>query len=136
MAIESMLLRVPVAIKAKVTEDLKLKIIADLENTVKEMKLDIEQFDFQAKQVMNQAANDLQSLPDVRRQIDFERKKRTDALQEAEDKLERARNLELGQEVGHGSLERTVEVKIGTNLETLMGAEILTEDGKVIAFRE
>jgi hypothetical protein len=136
MAIESMLLRVPVAIKAKVTEDLKLKIIADLENTVKEMKLDIEQFDFQAKQVMNQAANDLQSLPDVRRQIDFERKKRTDALQETEDKLERARNLELGQEVGHGSLERTVEVKIGTNLETLMGAEILTEDGKVIAFRE
>ena len=100
------------------------------------MKLDIEQFDFQAKQVMNQAANDLQSLPDVRRQIDFERKKRTDALQETEEKLDRAKNLELGQEVGHGNLERTVEVKIGTNLETLMGAEILTEDGKVIAFRE
>ena len=136
MAIESMFLRVPVAIKAKVTEDLKLKIIADLENTVKEMKLDVEQFNFQAKQIMNQAANDLQSLPDVRRQIDFERKKRTDALQETEEKLDRAKNLELGQEVGHGNLERTVEVKIGTNLETLMGAEILTEDGKVIAFRE
>jgi hypothetical protein len=29
MAIERMYLRVPVAIKAKVTEDLKLKIIAD-----------------------------------------------------------------------------------------------------------
>ena len=136
MAIDRMYLRVPVAIKAKVTKDLKLKIVADCENTIKELKLDMDHFDFQAKQVMNQAANDLQSLPDVRRQIDFERKKRTDALKEAEDRLERAQNLELGQEVGHGTLERTVEVTVGTNLETLMGAEILTEDGKVIAFRE
>ncbi len=136
MTDERMYLRVPVAVKAKVTKDLKMKIIADLENTVKEMKLDLEHFDFQAKQVMNQAANDLQSLPDVRRQIDFERKKRTDGLQEAEDKLKRAQELELGQEVGHGNLERTVEVQVGTDLESLMGAEILTEDGKIIAFRE
>ena len=54
----------------------------------------------------------------------------------AEAKLERAKNLELGAEIGHGTLERTVEIKIGTDLDALMGAEILTEDGKVIAFRE
>ncbi|MEE1231246.1 MAG: YlqD family protein [Phascolarctobacterium sp.] len=42
----------------------------------------------------------------------------------------------MGAEIGHGTLERTVEITIGTDLEALMGAEILTEDGKVIAFRE
>ena len=44
---DSMFVRVPVAIKAKVTEDLKLKILGDLQNTIKQMELDLNQFDFQ-----------------------------------------------------------------------------------------
>ena len=46
---DKMTVRVPVAVKAKVTEDLKLKIIGDLQNTIKNMELDLEQFEFQAK---------------------------------------------------------------------------------------
>lgn len=42
----------------------------------------------------------------------------------------------IGAEIGHGTLERTVEITIGTDIDALMGAEILTEDGKIIAFRE
>lgn len=132
---DSMFVRVPVAIKAKVTEDLKLKIIGDLQNTIKQMQLDLDQFDFQAKQVMNQAANDLSAAPRLREQIEGERKKRTDAKEDAEAQLKRAQELQIGAEIGHGTLERTVEVKVGDNLEALMGAEILTEDGKIIAFR-
>ena len=132
---DSMWIRVPVAIKAKVTEDLKLKIIGDLQNTIKQMQLDLDQFDFQAKQVMNQAANDLSAAPRLREQIEVERKKRTDAKEDAEAQLKRAQELQIGAEIGHGTLERTVEVKVGDNLEALMGAEILTEDGKIIAFR-
>jgi hypothetical protein len=132
---DSMFVRVPVAIKAKVTEDLKLKIIGDLQNTIKKMQLDLDQFDFQAKQVMNQAANDLSAAPRLREQIEVERKKRTDAKEEAEAQLKRAQELQIGAEIGHGTLDRTVEVKVGDDLEALMGAEILTEDGKIIAFR-
>ena len=130
-----MFVRVPVAMKAKVTEDLKLKIIGDLQNTIQQMQMDLDQFDFQAKQVMNQAANDLSAAPRLREQIEVERKKRADAKAEAEDNLKRAQELQLGAEVGHGTLERTVEVKVGDDLQALMGAEILTEDGKIIAFR-
>ena len=111
---DKMIVRVPVAVKAKVTEDLKLKIVGDLQNTIKNMELDLEQFEFQAKKALHQAA----------------------AKQEAEAKLKRAEALELGAEIGHGTLERTVEITVGTNIDTLMGAEILTEDGKIIAFRE
>lgn len=132
---DSMFVRVPVAIKAKVTEDLKLKIIGDLQNTIQQMQMDLDQFDLQAKQVMNQAANDLSAAPRLREQIEVERKKRADAKAEAEDNLKRAQELQLGAEVGHGTLERTVEVKVGDDLQALMGAEILTEDGKIIAFR-
>ena len=46
---DKMIVRVPVAVKAKVTEDLKLKIVGDLQNTIKNMELDLEQFEFQAK---------------------------------------------------------------------------------------
>lgn len=133
---DKMLVRVPVAVKAKVTEDLKLKIIGDLQTTIKNMELDMEQFEFQAKKALNQAASDLSVLPALRAQIDAERNKRLAAKGEAEAKLKRAEALELGAEIGHGTLERTVEITVGTNLDALMGAEILTENGKVIAFRE
>ena len=86
--------------------------------------------------VKAKAASDLSVLPALREQIDIERNKRTAAKQEAEAKLKRAEALELGAEIGHGTLERTVEITVGTNIDTLMGAEILTEDGKIIAFRE
>lgn len=133
---DKMYVRVPVAVKAKVTEDLKLKIIGDLQNTIKKMELDFEQFEFQAKKALSQAASDLSVLPALREQIDAERNKRLVAKNEAEAKLKRAEALEMGAEIGHGTLERTVEITVGTNLDALMGAEILTEDGKVIAFRE
>ena len=133
---DKMIVRVPVAVKAKVTEDLKLKIVGDLQNTIKNMELDLEQCEFQAKKALHQAASDLSVLPALREQIDIERNKRTAAKQEAEAKLKRAEALELGAERGHGTLERTVEITVGTNIDTLMGAEILTEDGKIIAFRE
>lgn len=133
---DKMFVRVPVAIKAKVTEDLKLKIIGDVQNTIKQINLDIEHFEFQAKKALSQAAGDLSVLPSLREQIEMERNKITTAKTEAEDKLKRAEALELGAEIGHGTLERTVEIAVGTDIDALMGAEILTEDGKIIAFRE
>ena len=132
---DKMFVRVPVAVKAKVTEDLKLKIIGDLQNTIKQMELDLEQFEFQAKKALHQAASDLSVLPALREQIEVERNKRVSAKSEAEAKLKRAEDLAIGAEIGHGTLERTVEITIGTNIDALMGAEIVTEDCKVIAFR-
>jgi len=85
---------------------------------------------------MNQAANDLSAAPRLREQIEVERRKRTDAKAEAEEQLKQAKSLQMGAEIGYGTpLERMVEIKVGDNLQALMGAEILTEDGKIIAFR-
>jgi len=132
---DSMFVRVPVAIKAKVTQDTKMKIIADLEETIKQMQTGLESFEFEAKKAMNQAAGDLSRLPALREQIEIRRAQIMEEKEAAEAKLERAKALEMGAEIGHGTLERTVEVKIGDNLDELTGAEIVTEDGKIIAFR-
>ena len=44
--------------------------------------------------------------------------------------------LSLGTEIPQGTLEQTVTVKIGDDLDAMMGAEILLEDGKIVAFRQ
>ena len=75
-----------------------------------------------------------QLVASMRDQIEYEKNQRGHALQD-KDKLERAENLEIGSEIGHGTLERSMEITIGSDLEALMGAEIVVEDGKVIAFR-
>ena len=74
-------------------------------------------------------------LPACGTRLNTKKNQRGHALQELKDKLERAENLEIGSEIGHGTLERSVEITIGSDLEALMGAEIVVEDGKVIAFR-
>ena len=133
---DKMLVKVPVTIKAKVTADLKAKIVAELQENVKAANLDMEQFEFSARRAINEQSNQNGDMVGaLQEQIEFERNKRLQAKDELEKKLARAEKLELGSEIGHGQLERTVEVEIGSNLEELMGAEIVTEDGKIIAFR-
>jgi len=134
---EKMTVRMPVAVKAKVTESLKAKIIGDLQKRIQQVDLDLEQLEFTAKRALNEQENQDETLiPALKQQIDMERSKRLAAKQEVEAKLRRAEKLEYGAEIGHGKLERTVELEIGTDLDKLTGAEIVTEDGKIVAFRE
>lgn len=133
---EMLYVRVPIAVKAKVTENTKMKIIADLKETIKQMNMDLESFDFEAQRALKEAAADLSKSAVLRQQIEMRREQMQQEKEEAEAKLERAEALQLGAEIGHGTLERTVAIKVGMDLDALMGAEILTEDGKIIAFRE
>ena len=133
---DKMTIVIPVTVKSKVTEDLKTKIVADMKRQVQAAELDFEQFQFDARKSLNEHANaNPMDLDGMREGIEYEKNQRGHALQELKDKLERANNLEIGSEIGHGTLERSVEITIGSDLEALMGAEIVVEDGKVIAFR-
>ena len=124
---EEMTLRVPVAVKAKVTEDLKAKIVSDLETRLDMVNKDLEAIEFQAQRILADAAKvDATSLTAIRQQIDEEKNKRLAFKEE----------LSLGTEIPQGTLEQTVTVKIGDNLDAMMGAEILLEDGKIVAFRQ
>ena len=49
---------------------------------------------------------------------------------------EEAQKLDIGSEINQGQLEQTVLVKVGDDLDKLVGTEILLEDGKIIAIRQ
>ena len=134
---EEMTVRVPVTIKSKVTESLKAKLIADLQQRLDMVEQDLQQIEFQAKRLLSEQAKiDAQGLIQLRQQIEEEKQKRINFKAEVAAKLKDAQALEIGSEIAQGTMEQTVTIKVGDNLDALMGSEILLEDGKIIAFRQ
>ena len=134
---EEMTLRVPVTVKAKVTVDFKAKIIADLQSRLEMVEQDLQQIEFQAKRLLSEQAKiDAQGLVQIRQQIDAEQQKRLAFKEDVTAKLKEAQELTIGTEVPQGNLEQQITVKVGDDLNAMMGAEILLEDGKIIAFRQ
>ena len=134
---EEMTVRVPVAIKSKVTEGLKAKLIADLQQRLDLVEQDLQQIEFQAKRLLGEQAKiDAQGLIQLRQQIEEEKQKRLNFKADVAAKLKDAEKLELGSEISQGTMEQTITVKVGDDLDALMGSEILLEDGKIVAFRK
>ncbi len=134
---EEMTLRVPVKIKAKVTDDLKSKIVTDLKQRLELVDQDLQQIEFQAKRLLSEQAKlDAQGLIQLRAQIEEEKQKRLSFKEEVAARLKDAEGLEIGSEIQQGTIDQFVTVKVGDNLDSLMGAEILLEDGEIIAFRK
>ena len=133
---DSMTLKCPVTIKAKVTEELKQRLIAETEEALQGVELELQQIEFHAKRLLaEQAKQDAQGLVALRQQIEAEKQKRLEFKNEMLAKLKATQELELGSEIVRGQLERVVDVKVGDDLNQIMGSEILLEDGKVLAFR-
>ncbi len=133
---ESMTLKCPVTVKAKVTEQLKSQMAAEIQDAIKKADVELQQIDFHAKRVMaEQARLDAQGLTALRQQIDGEKQKRLDFKNHALEKLKEAAQLEIGSEIVQGNMERFITVSVGDDLHSMMSAEILLEDGKIIAFR-
>ena len=89
-----------------------------------------------AKRVMaEQAKQDAQGLVALRQQIEEEKQKRLEFKNQMMEQLKEVAGLEIGAEIVRGTMERSIVVKVGDDLNQLMGAEILLEDGKIIAFR-
>lgn len=134
---EEMTVRVPVAIKSKVTEGLKAKLIADLQQRLDLVEQDLQQIEFQAKRLLSEQAKiDAQGLIQLHQQIEEEKQKRLNFKADVAAKLKDAEKLELGSEISQGTMEQTITVKVGDDLDALMGSEILLEDGKIVAFRK
>ncbi|MDR1702227.1 MAG: YlqD family protein [Sporomusaceae bacterium] len=135
-AVESVIVKCPITIKAKVTEDLKAKLAAEISEKIKKTDLDLQQIDLQAKRMMSEQAKvDAHGLHGLWQQIEAERQKRNEYKNMMVEKLRETANLEIGSEIAQGSLDRLVTIMVGSDIQKIMSTEILVEDGKVIAFR-
>lgn len=129
-------LKCQVAVKAKVTEQLKARLAAEIQDAIRKADMELQQIDFHGKRALaEQAKVDAQGLTALRQQIEAEKAKRVEFKTHMADKLKETAALEIGAEIVQGNLDRMVTVSVGDNLHEIMSAEILLEDGKIIAFR-
>ena len=128
-------LRIPVTVKSKVTQELKDKILKETEQILADIDREMQNLEFQTQRMMSEQAKlDLQGLTSLRAQVEDQKQRLTKA--KAQSDHDQAAQLEIGSEITQGQLEQTVTVKVGDDLNKLMGLEILLEDGKVAAFRQ
>ena len=137
-------LKMPVTIKAKLTEKLKAKIIGDLEEGINRAELEVQQLNVQEKRVMqenqpedaeNPTPEEIQRLQSIQAHFGQERQKRLQYREEAMARKEETEKLVLGAEIVQGTLERQVDVHVGDDMRELMNVEVLVEDDKIIAIR-
>ena len=133
---DSISLKMPVTIKAKLTEKLRKRISDDLTQKIQQVTMELQQIDIEEKRVIQeQAQGNLQALQAIRQHFAAERQQREAFKADAEQKLADIGKLALGAEIVQGQLERQAEVKVGDDFHAMMNVEILIEDGKVIAIR-
>ncbi len=132
---DSISIKVPVNVKAKLTEKLKASILEDLTQGIERAELEIKQINIQEKRAMDEAGEDQQKLMAIRQYFGTERQKRQEYRNEALDRKETTEKLAIGAEIVQGTLERQVELKVGDDMREVMNVEVLVEDDKVVAIR-
>lgn len=129
---DSIFIKVPVVIKAKLTEKLKVRMIDEFTKVAEQMELEIAQVNIDRQR-------ELDANPGHEEQINRffgnEVVQRQQRQAEAMHRKETLQKLALGAEIVQGTLERQVEMKVGDNFREIMNVEVLIEDDKVIAIR-
>ncbi len=138
---DSISLKVPVKIKAKLTEKLKNRMLSEIDEGIKRAELEVQQMNIQEKRMLQEndtqdpTPEDIQRLAAIRQHFAEERGKRMNYREDAQQQKEQIEKMALGAEIVQGQLEHQVEVHIGDNMRDIMNVEILVEDDKIIAIR-
>lgn len=128
----SISIKVPVTIKAKLTEKLKERLINDFTKTIEQMNLEIKQIEIDRKRELD---NNPENAGRIQQFFGNEIAQRRQRISEATIRKETIEKLQIGAEITQGTLERQVELKIGDNMREIMNVEVLIEDDKIIAIR-
>ena len=134
---DSISLKVPVTVKAKLTEKLRTKMRKEMEEGVSRAELELQQIGIQEKRVMQEAEQG-ELTPQAIDHINMIRQERQSRMQYVEQTrahLEELEKFAEGAEIIQGTLEHQVEVHIGDDMREIMNVEILVEDDKIIAIR-
>jgi len=127
-----------VAIYAVVTEQLKEELRAELQEGIDTTQRRIDQMDFQSRRFLaDLQAADLTQAMAARRQIEAEKRRHEALKQELAQQLAGVDTLEMDSEFARGTVEGTVELKVGDDLmKQVAGAVIVMKDGVIVEIRE
>ena len=129
---DSISIKVPVTVKAKLTEKLKERLINDFTKTAEQMNLEIKQIEIDRKRELD---NNPENAGRIQQFFGNEIAQRRQRIAEANLRRETIEKLQIGAEITQGTLERQVELKVGDNMREIMNVEVLIEDDKIIAIR-
>jgi len=126
----------PVTIKAKVTEGLKARLTAELQEANQQLDDEMQQLESQVKRAQLTAAISPQQQMQLRQLMEQERAVRAEKKAKIQEELAAVQALPLGTEIVQGTAQATATVAVGDDFDALMATEIVVEDGKVIAIRK
>ncbi|AMA72643.1 MULTISPECIES: YlqD family protein [Aneurinibacillus] len=121
-----------------ITEASRCKMRDEFVSMRKRYELELEQLNFQAKKLLQEAQRKgREALDIVQRRLAKERQVREEKLSQISFQLEQLENLPLGSEIHYTTVESDVEVKVGDDWGKVMtGTEIVLKDGIVKEIRE
>lgn len=132
---DSVLVQVPVTIKAKLTEKLKTRMLDDINRSMSQAEREVAQINSDQERALQEQGDTPQKEASIRRYFGTEIGKRQNFLAEQAARKEHLEKLSIGAEIIQGTLQRDVELKIGTDMREVMNVEVLVEDDKIIAIR-
>ena len=134
---DSITLKRGVTLVVIVTEDFREQLTAEVKDAIAEVDRNVQQLENQSRRYLFELQRtNLQQAAALRQRVDEERQRQNAVKTELERQMEVVTKLQVGDEFRRGSLEGTVEVKIGDNLpQVLNAAEIVIKDGIVQEFR-
>ncbi|MBQ9478171.1 MAG: YlqD family protein [Selenomonadaceae bacterium] len=132
---DSVMVHVPVTIKAKLTEKLKARLLEDLKRNIEQAEREIQQINSDQERALNEQGDTPQKQASIRRYFGQELGKRQNFLAENAGRRDHLEKLAIGAEIIQGTLQREVELKVGSDMREIMNVEVLVEDDKIIAIR-
>jgi len=129
---DSIKIKVPVTIKAVLTEKLKEHMIEDFTKLADQMDLEIKQINIDRQRELE---NHPEQGGEIARFFGNEISQRQRRREEALVRKETLEKLAIGAEITQGTLERQVELKVGDDFREVMNVEVLIKDDKIIAIR-
>ena len=121
----------PVAVKVKVTDGYKKRMVSELHKSIQILESEIRHLEIQMKKFKSSNENYKQVEQHIKNEINIRMQRKQDLLQ----KIKAIGQLKNGAEVVHGRVESLVELKVGDDWNKVMNVEIVVESGKVIEIR-
>lgn len=134
----NMNIRVPISVKMVITEDYRKKIFEEINSSIEQVKLELEQLQFQHKRLLSEAQKKgTEAVRIVQDRIGFEHKKRKEKLDRLMIQLDQVERLSDGEEILHTTVESEVDINIGDSWDGIFSQkEIVVKDGIIIDIRK
>lgn len=134
---DEMQLIVPVTVKSKLTENLKKTLLEQINQNIQRVVSDMSKLQFEANgKLSEQAKINMQAVGQLRAQFEAQMAQMKDVKEKLQADKEHLEKLAIGAEIARPPMNRVVTVHVGDDFNSIVGGEILIEDGKVVSFRE